>query len=106
MSIQAVQQFNQIAKDDLEIKKSLDSITDPKSFITRAIELSSERGFSFTANDLEQYYAQESSNIRNKLPRNPTVLAVISGENQENIDVCAGLPYLAYQMCQILNSKK
>ncbi|MCW9679438.1 Nif11-like leader peptide family natural product precursor [Dolichospermum planctonicum UHCC 0167] len=45
MSIEAVKQFNQIAEDDPEIKKSLEAATDSESLINLAVEIGSQRDF-------------------------------------------------------------
>ena len=104
MSIEAVIQFSRLAEDDLEIQQSLEATTEPKSLIDLAVELGSERGFSFTSNDLEQYYDEESRNVQGFTPRNAVFLATSRSVNTPDPGVCDGLPFLARQMCLKLNS--
>ncbi|MDT3676135.1 MULTISPECIES: Nif11-like leader peptide family natural product precursor [Microcystis] len=58
MSIQAVRQFNEIAESDLEIQNSLEVTTDVQSLMALTVILASERGFSFTSEDLAEYYSE------------------------------------------------
>jgi hypothetical protein len=55
MSIEAVRQFNEIAESDLEIQNSLEVTTDVQSLMDLTVILASERGFSFTSEDLAEY---------------------------------------------------
>jgi hypothetical protein len=84
MSIEAVRQFNQIAEDDPEIKKSLEAATDSESLINLAVELGSQRDFIFTASRSFDSFNMASANDVNPSP-------------------CSGLPYLARQICLKLN---
>ncbi|WP_430013351.1 Nif11-like leader peptide family natural product precursor [Microcystis ichthyoblabe FBCC-A1114] len=74
MSIQAVRQFNEIAKSDLEIQDSLELTTDVQSLMDLTVILASERGFSFTSEDLAEYYSEESRRLPDISLRNVMLL--------------------------------
>ncbi|MBJ7296380.1 MAG: Nif11-like leader peptide family natural product precursor [Dolichospermum sp.] len=104
MSIEAVRQFNQIAEDDPEIKKSLEAATDSEGLINLAVELGSQRDFIFTAKEVETYY-QESTNTKRAIWTASRSFASFNMEsgNNANPSPCSGLPYLARQICLKLN---
>lgn len=104
MSIEAIRQFNLIAENDPDIQKSLEATTDPQDLMNLAVELGSEKGFSFTAKDMEQYYAEESRKVPEVSLRNVKFLARLSSEIESDPRVCDGLPFLARQICLKLNS--
>jgi hypothetical protein len=103
MSIEAVRQFSQIAEDNLEIKKSLESATDLESLINLAVELGSQRDFSFTVKDVETYYSEESINAKRVIPKATKLLTSSMREDAPTPSPCSGLPYLAREMCLKLN---
>lgn len=74
MSIEAVRQFNEIAKSDLEIQGSLELTTDVQSLMDLTVILASERGFSFTSEDLAEYYSEESRRLPDISLRNVMLL--------------------------------
>lgn len=104
MSIEAVIQFNQIAESDPEIKQSLEATKDTQSLMNLTVELGSEKGLSFTANDLEQWYAEESRIVPEISLRNVMFLTRSANESKSDPSVCDRLPYLAREICRKLNS--
>ena len=68
------------------------------------VELGSEKGFSFTTKDMEQYYAQESRRVPEVSFRNVASLTRPSNAIESDSSVCDGLPFLARQICLKLNS--
>lgn len=103
MSIESLEQFSQIAEDDPSIQKSLEATTESKSLINLAVELGSERGFSFTAKEVETYYREESIKAQRVIPKTTKSLARSMGESESNPSPCSGLPYLARLICLSLN---
>ncbi|WP_376750886.1 Nif11-like leader peptide family natural product precursor [Microcystis wesenbergii] len=98
MSIESVRQFSQIAQDDTWIKNSLEATTDRESLINLAVQLGSERGFSFTANEVEEYFTEERGGI------SITFEEVFSSFSLTRIDrtssICSKPPYLARLICE------
>ncbi|TRU46407.1 MAG: Nif11 family protein [Microcystis aeruginosa Ma_QC_Ca_00000000_S207] len=104
MSIEAVREFNQIAENDPKIQQSLEATKDTQSLMNLTVELGSEKGLSFTSNDLEQYYAEESRIVPEISLRNVMFLTRPSKASKSDPEVCDRLPYLARQFCLKLNS--
>jgi hypothetical protein len=104
MSIEAVREFNQIAENDPKIQQSLEATKDTHSLMYLTVELGSEKGLSFTSNDLEQYYAEESRRVPGISLRNVMFLTRTSKASKSDPEVCDRLPYLARQFCLKLNS--
>ncbi|MBC1190187.1 MULTISPECIES: Nif11-like leader peptide family natural product precursor [Microcystis] len=103
MSIEAVRQFNEIAKSDLEIQGSLELTTDVQSLMDLTVILASERGFSFTSEDLAEYYSEESRRLPDISLRN-VMLLTKQYAFESDPDVCYRLPFLAREICRKLNS--
>ncbi|MDB9412747.1 hypothetical protein [Microcystis aeruginosa] len=104
MSIQAVRQFNEIAKSDLEIQNSLELTTDVQSLIDLTVIEASVRGFIFTSEDLAEYYSEESRRRPEISLRNVLLLLTKQDAFRTDPEVCDRLPFLARQICQKLNS--
>ena len=103
MSFQAVRQFNEIAKSDLEIQGSLELTTDVQSLMDLTVILASERGFSFTSEDLAEYYSEESRRLPDISLRN-VMLLTKKYAFESDPEVCDRLPFLAREICRKLNS--
>ncbi|CCI01385.1 Nif11-like leader peptide family natural product precursor [Microcystis aeruginosa] len=99
MSIEAVRRFNEIAESDLDIQSRLEATTGVRSLIALTVGVASEIGFSFTADDLEQYYAQESRKVPDVSLRNVMFLTRSSNAIESEPKVCDRLPYLAREIC-------
>jgi hypothetical protein len=104
MSIEAVRQFNEIAKSDIEIQGSLELTTDVQSLMDLTVILASERGFSFTSEDLAEYYSEESRRLPDISLRNVMLLTKKKSAFESDPEVCDRLPFLAREICRKLNS--
>ncbi|WP_019502198.1 Nif11-like leader peptide family natural product precursor [Pseudanabaena sp. PCC 6802] len=63
MSIKCVRKFSQIVENNTEIQKSLEAKTDRESLINLAVQIGSEIGLSFTADEVNEYYTEERRKI-------------------------------------------
>ncbi|WP_422662059.1 Nif11-like leader peptide family natural product precursor [Pannus brasiliensis] len=107
MSIERVRQFNQIAENDSQIQKDLEATTDSKSLLGLIVKIGTERGFKFTAQDLDQYYLEESTNTSRGSANDRRFLAAYremsteeSNPRPEESDPCERLPYLVREICR------
>ncbi len=104
MSIEAVKHFNRIAESDLEIQGSLELTKDVQSLMDLIVILASEGGFSFTSEDLAEYYSEESRRLPDISLRNVMLLTKKKSAFESDPDVCYRLPFLAREICRKLNS--
>jgi hypothetical protein len=101
MSIESVRQFSQIAQDDTWIKNSLEATTDRESLINLAVQLGSERGFSFTANEVVDYYTEERRKAQPGLDIDwKTFLKTTTRLANSEVDCSKVKPYLARLICE------
>lgn len=128
MSIQSVEEFSQFVSNDPETKKrleatTLEATTSNMGLISLIVQLGSERGFTFTIDDVNEYYVNEFYKkeknkitisrtrfskdlikiLRNDIARTPNnrrlLFSSIPGVEPPD---CSKLPYLARLICERL----
>jgi hypothetical protein len=101
MSIENVRQFSQIVQDDTLSKDRLEATTDRESLINLAVQLGSERGFSFTANEVVDYYTEELRKAQPGIGIDwTTFLKTTTRLANSEVDCCKVKPYLARLICE------
>lgn len=98
MAVENVRLFSRIVENDPDIQKKLEATSDPKNLITLCLEVGSERGFTFTFDEVVEYYAEERRKVQESIP---AIKALAFFSIAEDRNACYGLPFLARQLCSL-----